>query len=107
MSNQSISLSVLDLCPVPQGATPATALANARALAQHAESLGYHRYWVAEHHNMTGIASAATSVVMGYLAANTSSIRSGSGARAGYRPGHGPGPAPWPRRRLGLSADAG
>lgn len=79
MSNQSISLSVLDLCPVPQGATPATALANARALAQHAESLGYHRYWVAEHHNMTGIASAATSVVMGYLAANTSSIRIGSG----------------------------
>lgn len=79
MSNQSISLSVLDLCPVPQGATPATALANARALAQHAESLGYRRYWVAEHHNMTGIASAATSVVMGYLAANTSSIRIGSG----------------------------
>lgn len=79
MSNQAIPLSVLDLCPVPQGATPAQALSNARALAQHVESLGYSRYWVAEHHNMTGIASAATSVVMGYLAAGTSRIRIGSG----------------------------
>ncbi|WP_339845932.1 LLM class flavin-dependent oxidoreductase, partial [uncultured Halopseudomonas sp.] len=67
MSNQTVALSVLDLCSIPQGATPAQALINARALAQHAESLGYSRYWVAEHHNMTGIASAATSVVMGYL----------------------------------------
>ncbi|WP_373186741.1 LLM class flavin-dependent oxidoreductase [Halopseudomonas sp.] len=79
MSNQAIPLSVLDLCPVPEGATPAQALANARALAQHVEGLGYRRYWVAEHHNMTGIASAATSVVMGYLAAGTTSIRIGSG----------------------------
>lgn len=79
MSSQPIPLSVLDLCPVPQGATPTQALGNARALAQHAESLGYRRYWVAEHHNMTGIASAATSVVMGYLAAHTSHIRIGSG----------------------------
>ncbi|MBL4834542.1 MAG: LLM class flavin-dependent oxidoreductase [Pseudomonas sp.] len=79
MTNQAVPLSVLDLCPVPEGATPAQALVNARNLAQRAESLGYRRYWVAEHHNMTGIASAATSVVMGYLAANTSHIRIGSG----------------------------
>jgi luciferase family oxidoreductase group 1 len=79
MSNNSIPLSVLDLCPIPQGATPAQALTNARSLAQYAEGLGYSRYWVAEHHNMTGIASAATSVVMGYLAAGTSTIRIGSG----------------------------
>jgi len=54
------SLSVLDLVPVQQGATPGEALRNSLALAQHCEALGYGRYWVAEHHNMTGIASAAT-----------------------------------------------
>ncbi|MFO7704758.1 MAG: LLM class flavin-dependent oxidoreductase [Halopseudomonas sp.] len=79
MSSQAIPLSVLDLCPVPQGSTPAQALHNALALARHVENLGYQRYWVAEHHNMTGIASAATSVVMGYLAAGTQHLRIGSG----------------------------
>jgi len=72
-------LSVLDLVPVQQGSTPGEALRNSLALAQHAEALGYTRYWVAEHHNMTGIASAATSVVIGYLAQGTSRIRVGAG----------------------------
>lgn len=79
MSSRAIPLSVLDLCPVPQGSTPAQALHNALSLARHVEALGYQRYWVAEHHNMTGIASAATSVVMGYLAGGTQSLRIGSG----------------------------
>jgi luciferase family oxidoreductase group 1 len=74
-----IPFSVLDLCPVPAGATPAQALQNTRALAQHAERLGYTRYWLAEHHNMPGIASAATAVVIGHVAAATSTIRVGSG----------------------------
>jgi luciferase family oxidoreductase group 1 len=73
------SLSVLDLVPVQQGATPGEALRNSLALAQHCEALGYGRYWVAEHHNMTGIASAATSVVIGFLAQGTSTIRVGAG----------------------------
>ncbi len=72
-------LSVLDLAPVPQGSTPADALRNSLSLAQHAEALGYNRYWVAEHHNMVGIASAATSVVIGYLAGGTKTIRVGAG----------------------------
>lgn len=79
MSSFAIPLSVLDLCPVPQGSTPAQALHNALALARHVEDIGYRRYWVAEHHNMTGIASAATSVVMGYLASGTRVLRIGSG----------------------------
>ena len=74
-----IPFSVLDLAPVSEGSTPAVALQNARDLAQCAERLGYHRYWVAEHHNMAGIASAATSVVIGFIAANTSRIRVGAG----------------------------
>jgi luciferase family oxidoreductase group 1 len=74
-----LPLSILDLAPVSEGSTPALALQNARDLAQHAERLGYRRYWVAEHHNMVGIASAATAVVIGYLAANTSTIRVGAG----------------------------
>ncbi len=74
-----IPLSVLDLAPVPEGSSPADALRNSRDLAQHAERWGYHRYWVAEHHNMQGIASAATAVVIGHLAAATSSIRVGAG----------------------------
>jgi luciferase family oxidoreductase group 1 len=74
-----LSLSVLDLAPVSENSTPALALQNARDLAQHAERLGYKRYWVAEHHNMVGIASAATSVVIGFIAANTSTIRVGAG----------------------------
>jgi luciferase family oxidoreductase group 1 len=74
-----VPLSVLDLVPVITGETPRDALLKSLALAQHAEQFGYNRYWVAEHHNMTGIASAATSVVIGYLAGGTSSIRVGSG----------------------------
>ena len=72
-------LSVLDLAPIPEGATPADALHRARALAQTAERLGYTRYWLAEHHNMTGIASAATAVAIGYVAEGTSTIRVGAG----------------------------
>jgi luciferase family oxidoreductase group 1 len=73
------ALSVLDLAPVPEGFTPADALRNTLDLAQHAEAWGYRRYWVAEHHNMTGIASAATSVVIGYIAGGTRTIRVGAG----------------------------
>ena len=71
--------SVLDLVPVSEGKSPADALHNARELAQHAERLGYNRYWVAEHHNMVGIASAATAVVIGFIAGSTSKIRVGAG----------------------------
>ncbi len=74
-----IPLSILDLVPVRVGDTPADALHNALDLVRHAERWGYRRFWVAEHHNMTGIASAATSVVIGYLAGGTSTIRLGSG----------------------------
>lgn len=71
--------SILDLCPVVEGSTPSTALENARDLVQQAERLGYTRYWVAEHHNMQGIASSATAVVICYLAGATSRIRIGAG----------------------------
>jgi luciferase family oxidoreductase group 1 len=71
--------SVLDLAPVPQGSTPAEALRNTLDLARHAEGWGYTRYWLAEHHNMVGIASAATAVVIGYVAGGTRSIRVGAG----------------------------
>lgn len=74
-----IPLSVLDLAPVPEGSTPGDALRHARDLARHVERLGYTRYWVAEHHNMIGIASAATAVVIGYIAGGTNTIRVGSG----------------------------
>ena len=74
-----IPLSVLDLAPVPEGSTPGQALYNSRDLAQHAEALGYHRYWMAEHHNMPGIASAATAVALAHVAAGTSTIRIGAG----------------------------
>src|SRR5471032_1377628 len=73
------AFSVLNLAPVVQGATPGDALRNSLDLAQHAERWGYRRYWVAEHHNMIGIASAATSVVIGYIASGTRIIRVGSG----------------------------
>jgi luciferase family oxidoreductase group 1 len=72
-------LSILDLVPITAGSTPRDALEGSLDLARHAERLGYMRYWVAEHHNMTGIASAATSVVIGYLAGGTSTIRVGAG----------------------------
>src|SRR5215467_4280573 len=72
-------LSVLDLAIVVEGSTPADALHNTLDLAQHAERRGYRRFWLAEHHNMTGIASAATAVVIGYVAGGTRSIRVGAG----------------------------
>lgn len=71
--------SLLDLVPVTEGGTVSQALANAADLARHAESLGFSRYWTAEHHGMAGIASAATSVVLGHVAAATSTIRIGAG----------------------------
>jgi luciferase family oxidoreductase group 1 len=74
-----IPLSVLDLVPVPEGATPSDAFANSRDLARHADDWGYTRYWLAEHHNMVGIASAATAVVIGNIAGATRRIRVGSG----------------------------
>jgi luciferase family oxidoreductase group 1 len=74
-----IPFSVLDLAPVPAGADISQAFHNSLSLAQHAEALGYHRFWLAEHHNMPGIASAATAVVIGHVAAGTKSIRVGSG----------------------------
>ena len=76
---KSVPLSVLDLAPIPQGSTAREAFHSSLALAQQAEKLGFHRYWLAEHHNMTGIASAATSVLIGYLAAHTTTLRLGSG----------------------------
>jgi len=74
-----VPVSILDLVPVVVGESPREALRKSLDLIQHAERLGYKRFWVAEHHNMTGIASAATSVVIGYLASGTSTIRVGSG----------------------------
>ena len=75
----SVPLSVLDLSPIIQGGDATLALNNSLDLARHAERLGYRRYWVAEHHNMPGIASAATSVVIGHIAGGTSAIRVGAG----------------------------
>lgn len=72
-------LSVLDLAPITEGSDTSTAFQNARSLAQHAERLGYHRFWMAEHHSMPGIASAATSVALCFVAAATSRIRVGAG----------------------------
>ncbi len=71
--------SVLDLAPVAQGSTPAEALRHSLDLARHAERWGYRRFWLAEHHNMVGIASAATAVAIGYVAGGTSTIRVGAG----------------------------
>ena len=73
------TISILDLAFVPEGATPADALRHTLDLAQHAERWGYHRFWLAEHHNMIGIASAATPVVIGYVAGGTRAIRVGAG----------------------------
>jgi luciferase family oxidoreductase group 1 len=78
-TSRMIPLSILDVTAVPEGSTTADALHNARDLAQHAERWGYHRLWVAEHHNMQSIASAATSIVIAHLANATTSIRLGSG----------------------------
>jgi luciferase family oxidoreductase group 1 len=76
---RGVPLSVLDLAPVPAGSSAASALKNSTELARHVERLGYHRLWVAEHHNMPGIASSAPAVLIGHLAAATSTIRVGSG----------------------------
>ena len=72
-------LSVLDLAPIIEGGDAALAFRNSVDLAQHAERWGYHRFWLAEHHNIPGIASAATSVVIGHVAGRTESIRVGAG----------------------------
>lgn len=72
-------LSVLDLSPITEGSDAALSFKHTLALAQHAENLGYHRYWLAEHHGMPGIASAATSILIGHVAAGTTTIRVGAG----------------------------
>ncbi|MDT4791910.1 luciferase family oxidoreductase, group 1 [compost metagenome] len=74
-----LPLSALDLAPIRDHGGAAQALHNSLELARHAERLGFSRFWVAEHHNMDGIASSATAVLLGYLAANTSTLRLGSG----------------------------
>lgn len=74
-----IPFSILDLAPITAGSTAAESLRNSLDLAQHAEAWGYHRYWLAEHHNMPGIASSATSVVIGHIANGTKTMRIGSG----------------------------
>jgi luciferase family oxidoreductase group 1 len=79
MGELQIPLSVLDLCPVPTGASTGEALRRTLDLARHAEEWGYRRYWVAEHHNMPGIASSAPAVLVGQVAAATSTMRVGSG----------------------------
>ena len=74
-----IPISVLDLAPITEGSDATQAFANTLDLARHAERFGYQRYWLAEHHNMPGIASAATAVLIGYVACGTSTIRVGAG----------------------------
>src|SRR4029079_17249148 len=74
-----VPLSILDLAPICLGSDATTALRNTLDLAQHAEGWGYPRFWLAEHHNMPGIASAATSVVIAHVAGGTKSIRVGAG----------------------------
>jgi len=79
MAHAEVPFSVLDLAPICEGGDAAQTLRNSLDLARHAERLGYARYWLAEHHNMPGIASSATSVVIGHVAAGTSRIRVGAG----------------------------
>lgn len=74
-----VPLSVLDLCPILEGGTAAQAFARSLDLARHAEQWGYRRFWLAEHHNMPGIASAATAVLLAHVGAGTTSIRIGAG----------------------------
>ena len=76
---RAVPLSVLDLAPVPDGGTAAEALRATIELARQAERLGYHRFWVAEHHNMPGIASSAPPVLIGHIADATATMRVGSG----------------------------
>lgn len=79
MHSKKVPLSVLDLVPVGEGFTIAQAIENSTKLAQGVEAFGYTRYWVAEHHNFSGIASAATSVILSYIGSQTHTIRIGSG----------------------------
>src|SRR3954467_5234364 len=79
MAVRPVPLSVLDLAPVVEGSTPAAALAQSTDLARLVEELGYHRFWVAEHHNMPGIASSSPPVLIAHLAEATSTLRVGSG----------------------------
>ena len=72
-------VSVLDLAPITEGSNASEALVRSVELAQHAEKWGFERYWLAEHHNMKGIASAATSVLIGHIAARTKTMRIGAG----------------------------
>jgi luciferase family oxidoreductase group 1 len=74
-----VPLSVLDLAPIVQGGNAAQSFRHSAELARHAEALGYHRFWMAEHHSMPGIASAATAVALAYVGSQTSSIRIGAG----------------------------
>ncbi|HMA09912.1 MAG TPA: MsnO8 family LLM class oxidoreductase, partial [Ramlibacter sp.] len=74
-----IPFSVLDLSPITEGSDAAQSFRNTLALAQHAEGWGYNRYWLAEHHGMPGIASAATAVLIGHVAGGTRTIRVGAG----------------------------
>src|SRR5712671_4301547 len=75
----AIPFSILDLAPIVEGGTAAGALQNTLDFARHAERYGYHRYWLAEHHNMPGVASAATAILIAHVAGGTRSIRVGSG----------------------------
>lgn len=77
--SSTIPFSILDLCPIPEGSNAAAALSSSLELARKAEDLGFKRFWLAEHHSMPGIASAATSIVIGYIAGGTKTIRVGSG----------------------------
>lgn len=79
MKALNIPLSVLDLAMVVEGNSPSDSFKNSLSLAQHTEKLGYERYWLAEHHNMEGIASTATVVLIGYIAGGTKTIKVGSG----------------------------
>jgi luciferase family oxidoreductase group 1 len=79
MTTMSLALSVLDLAPITEGSDASTSFRHSLALAQHAERLGYRRFWLAEHHGMPGIASAATAVLIGHIAGGTRTIRVGAG----------------------------
>lgn len=79
MNEFNSKISVLDLAPILSGSTPKDSFRRTLELAQHAEKLGYHRYWLAEHHNMPGIGSSATSILIGHIASGTKKIRVGSG----------------------------
>src|SRR6266581_3848357 len=74
-----VPLSVLDLSPITEGGDAGQSLRNSLDLARHVEGLGYQRYWMAEHHNLTGIASAATAVALAHVAGGTNRIRIGAG----------------------------